>query len=497
MHSPSPSRISVVLLALAVCILVALPALADSQARIVRLSDVQGSVQIDKNTGLGFENAFVNLPITQGTQLRTGDRGRAEIEFEDGSSMRLTPNTTVQFSKLSLNDSGKRVSEVNLVQGMAYVNWLGKDDLALDFSHEKLALDRSAHFRVDASSQTADVAVFKGDVNVEGPNGQLSVEKKKTATFDVADNDKSKIENKVAEQPLDSWDKEAISYHDQYAKNTNNSPYGYGLSDMNYYGSYTNVPGYGMLWQPYFAGVGWDPFMDGAWGFYPGYGYMFASAYPWGWLPYHYGSWTFLGNGGWFWVPGNFYRNNGWWGNGFQPVPVVHGPAGWLPPTRPPVPGVGVASSAPVVRVGTIGNMPPAIPGGRVPPNFRSVVPASIAPGATDRALNVPNRGVSPYVPPTARKAGSMPVTVAPDTRAIYGQYAGATVHPSGHVFAPPTHAAPPGYGVYGGGGYGEAGHGMGAAPAVGTSHAMGPTGGHSTGGGTPHSGGGGHGGPR
>ena len=94
---PSPSRVTFVLL---VCALLALPALADSQARIVRLSDVQGSVQIDKNTGLGFESAFVNLPITQGTQVRTGDRARAEIEFEDGSSLRLTPNTTVEFSKL-------------------------------------------------------------------------------------------------------------------------------------------------------------------------------------------------------------------------------------------------------------------------------------------------------------------------------------------------------------------------------------------------------------
>jgi hypothetical protein len=42
------------------------PLWPDSQARIVRLSDVQGSVQIDKNTGMGFENAFLNLPITQG-----------------------------------------------------------------------------------------------------------------------------------------------------------------------------------------------------------------------------------------------------------------------------------------------------------------------------------------------------------------------------------------------------------------------------------------------
>lgn len=304
MYRLSPTRFGLVLL-LTACALVALPAFADSQARIVRLSDVQGSVQIDKNTGLGFESAFINLPITQGTHLRTGATGRAEIEFEDGSSMRLTPNTSVEFDRLGLNESGKRVSEIHLVQGMAYVNWLGKDDFTLDFSHEKLALDRAAHFRVDASTQIANVAVFKGDVDVEGPNGKLAVEKKKNASFDVADNDKSTVANKIAEAPLDSWDKEATSYHNQYAKNNSaNSPYGYGMSDLNYYGSYSNVPGYGMMWQPYFTGVGWDPFMDGAWGFYPGYGYMFASAYPWGWMPYRYGNWMFVPGMGWMWQPG-------------------------------------------------------------------------------------------------------------------------------------------------------------------------------------------------
>jgi hypothetical protein len=145
--------------------------------------------------------------------------------------------------------------------------------------------------------------VFKGGVDVEGPSGKLAVEKKKTATFDIADNDKSSMSNKVQDAPLDSWDKEAISYHDQYAKN-NNSPYGYGISDLNYYGAYQNVPGYGTMWQPYFTGVGWDPFMNGAWGFYPGYGYMFASAYPWGWMPYRYGNWMFVPNFGWMWQPG-------------------------------------------------------------------------------------------------------------------------------------------------------------------------------------------------
>jgi len=307
MSTPSPSRFSLILVAAAACTLFALPALADSQARIVRLSDVQGLVQMNKNSGLGFENAFINLPITQGVQLRTGANGRAEIEFEDGSSMRLAPNTSVEFSRLGGDDSGKRATEINLVEGMAYVNWMGKDDFALNFSSEKIALDHPAHFRVDTSAQVANLAVFKGDVDVDGPSGKLTVQKRKTATFDAANDDKSTIADKVVEAPLDQWDKEAVAYHDQYAKN-NQTPYGYGASDLNYYGGYTNVPGYGLMWQPYFTGVGWDPFMDGAWGFYPGYGYMFASAYPWGWMPYMYGNWAYAPGYGWGWQPGGFNR---------------------------------------------------------------------------------------------------------------------------------------------------------------------------------------------
>lgn len=343
------SRSSMVFLTAAACALLTLPALAASQARIVRLSDVQGSVQIDKNTGLGFENAFLNLPITQGAQVRTKDRGRAEVEFEDGSTLRLTPNTTVEFSALGLSDSGKRISTINLVEGMAYVNWLGKDDLSLNFSREKISLDHAAHFRVETSLEASKMAVFKGDVDVDGPAGKLVVEKKKTATFVAADDDKYTIAKHVEEAPLDSWDKEASDYHNQYAKN-NSSPYGYGVSDLNYYGSFSNVPGYGMMWQPFFTGVGWDPFMNGAWSFYPGYGYMFASAYPWGWMPYRYGSWTFIPSMGWMWQPGAW--------NTWNTVPRY---AGTLPanfhPLVPPV-AAGTASAVVLGRVGTASTLP-------------------------------------------------------------------------------------------------------------------------------------------
>jgi len=345
MSKLSLSRSNIVLLTAAACALLALPALADSQARIVRLSDVQGSVQIDKNTGMGFENAFLNLPITQGAQVRTHDRGRAEIEFEDGSTLRLTPNTTIEFNTLGLSDSGKRISVINLVEGMAYVNWLGRsgDEFRLNFSREKIALDHAAHFRVQTSPEASKMAVFKGDVDVEGPAGKVIVEKKKMATFDGSDNDKYTLAKNVEEAPLDSWDKEASTYHEQYAKN-NSSPYGYGVSDLNYYGAYSNVPGFGMMWQPYFTGVGWDPFMNGAWSWYPGSGYMFASAYPWGWMPYHYGNWMFLPGMGWMWQPG------GW--NSFTTVPRY---AGTLPANFHPLvaPAAGTVNTVVVGKAGT------------------------------------------------------------------------------------------------------------------------------------------------
>jgi hypothetical protein len=323
----SRSKFAPAVLTTMACALLALPAVADSQARIVRLSDVQGSVLMDKNTGMGFERAFLNLPITQGAQLQTRGNGRAEVEFEDGSTMRLGPDTKVEFSTLGLSDSGKRLSVINLVEGIAYVAWTSKTEaFTLNFASEKVALDRPAHFRVETSADVSKFAVFKGDVEVAGPAGKVMVGKHKMAMFDAGADDKYTVA-KLEEDPLDSWDREASDYHQQYqARNNNSSPYGYGFSDLGYYGSYQNLPGYGLMWQPYFTGVGWDPFMDGAWSWYPGFGFMYVSAYPWGWLPYRYGNWMFVPGFGWMWQPGywnswvNVPRYLGSLPTGFRPL---------------------------------------------------------------------------------------------------------------------------------------------------------------------------------
>ena len=300
-----------------VCLLAA-SCLADSQVRIVRLSSVQGDVQIDRATGEGYEKAFDNLPITQGAKLRTRADGRAEVEFEDGSTVRLAPLTVVEFSALALRDSGAKLSAVDVKHGIAYVNFAGKkdDEFSLNFDKEHIAVADSAHFRVFVAGDGSMVSVFNGNVKVDGPSGQVAVEKKHSASF-LPDKDEPKVAKSVPELEFDDWDKSQQQYHDRYMAKaySDYSPYAYGVSDMNYYGNFSYIPGYGMGWQPFFAGANWDPYMNGAWAFYPGAGYTWVSAYPWGWTPYHYGSWINVPGYGYVWTPGGT-----WAGYGRTPV---------------------------------------------------------------------------------------------------------------------------------------------------------------------------------
>ncbi len=320
---------SVALLMLALGL--ALPASADSQARIVRLSSLDGKVEIDRNTGNGFEKALLNMPVTEGMVLATRD-GKAEVEFEDGSTVRLTPDATLDFKVLSLRDSGERVTTVRLEQGLAYFNIADPkhQEFTVNFARQEVQLDRAARFRIGMARTEASLAVSKGDVSVRGPQGEVEAGKNRTVNFDLENGEQYTVAGNYQPDPFDSWDKEQDEYHQRYAANSyNDSPYRYGFSDLNYYGSYYNFPGYGTLWRPYFAGLGWDPFWEGAWMFYPGFGYTWVSAYPWGWLPYRFGNWVYIGGYGWFWQPG-------YW-NSWAVFPGVrNAPRTWVAP-RPPV----------------------------------------------------------------------------------------------------------------------------------------------------------------
>jgi hypothetical protein len=325
-----------------------------SKIRVVRLSEAKGAVTMDRAIGRGFERAIANMPIVEGSRLRT-DQGVAEVEFEDNSSLRLTPDSVVEFPRLERLATGATASTVRLVRGTAYITLVKSktsNPFSLAFAQQSVALEPGAHVRLDLNESRAELAVLDGAAHVEGPNGAEEIARKKTLTFHLTDQTEW-LEKEIAAEPFDDWDKTAAGYHARTASYNalSSTPYSYGLNDMSYYGTFSDLGGgCGTMWRPYFASAAWDPYGNGSWAYYQGAGYSWVSPYPWGWTPYHYGSWSYCEGAGWGWLPGGAWNGLA---NGGSLI-ASGGPRRILPsPGRPPLPGeptIAAVNLKPLVR---------------------------------------------------------------------------------------------------------------------------------------------------
>src|ERR1039458_10262962 len=132
-----------------------------SKVRIVRLSEVKGEVQMDRDTGRGFERAMANLPIVEKNRLQTGT-GVAEVEFEDNSTLRLAPDSAVEFPKLERLPGGTTASSVLVLKGMAYVSMMKTpgNEFDLLFGQQMLRLPPASHIRLELGDAEAKIAVL-------------------------------------------------------------------------------------------------------------------------------------------------------------------------------------------------------------------------------------------------------------------------------------------------------------------------------------------------
>lgn len=308
-----------------------------SDVRIVRLSQVKGQVQLDRKTDRGFEAAFANLPVTQGAKLKTAE-GVAEVEFEDNSTLRMTPNTVIEFPQLKLGPTGATTSTIHVLQGTVYVSMAKTkgNEFLLAFGEDRVALPPSSHIELHVGAPSTRLQVFDGTAEVQGATGVVTkAGKKKALVFDAEGKTPPTLVSNLEEGPFDEWDRNLADYHKRYA---NAAAFGstgarYGVSDMNYYGSFVNLGSCGSVWRPYFVSAAWDPFSNGIWSWYPNAGYTWVSPYPWGWTPFHSGSWQQCGGSGWGWRPGGQ-----WNGLTNAPQPTKLGPTHLRPPL-PPSPG--------------------------------------------------------------------------------------------------------------------------------------------------------------
>jgi len=339
----------------------------DSQARIVRISYVEGEVRLD--SGQGYESATMNVPLMERDWLQTGSDGWAEVQLEDGSLIRLAPNTVIAFTQLARASSGATLTTVDLDQGEAAFKVTKHDDGEFNVTVKRntIALTHSSTFRVTSTNaDPLEVAVWKGEVGVSDTDngGEITVKKNETFVLDPNDVARYALDKGVNADDLDQWSTQrddALSTYASAGQGYAQSPYQYGASDLNYYGQYYDVPGYGEVWQPNNVGYNWDPFSNGYWSYAPGFGYTWVSAYPWGWMPYRYGRWVFVNGRGWCWAPGG-------WNRWYSRPRLVNAPPGFhapIPPADRRIVDRGPVRNHPEPPAGNVGGSTVGSVGGR------------------------------------------------------------------------------------------------------------------------------------
>ena len=290
----------------------------ESSLQAARLSDVEGAVQLTDAGGQSIDPARMNMPVLPGMQIKTGSDGRAEVQFPDGSVARVTPNSSLRLASVPVNQqpsSAESTVTLTATAGLTYFESVDAQSLTVQVGPEKVTPAAGSLIRVGLDTEPAQVAVIRGsahfataatdalsDVHFDLPMGQTaSIDLHSATDYDVA--------TSVSSDSWDAWntDRDAVlaSLAADQTSARGDSMTGQDLNwnDLDYYGNWYDVPGYGMAWAPDNAGGDFDPYGAGYWSYYTGVGYTWISAYPWGWLPYHCGSWNYYDGGGWMWFP--------------------------------------------------------------------------------------------------------------------------------------------------------------------------------------------------
>ena len=234
--------------------------------QIVRISYLEGDVRVtrasenEKSSKPQWENAVMNLPIKEGDSLVTGKDGRAEIEFEDASTVYLGENSVLNFTDLHTT-AGVPHSEVALVSGTLTTHLdslMGGETFLLRTPTENVLTHYPEKSNLRLTSYLDGLAVTplgQGDLNVTGEN-RVRLTPGKTIFFSDSHHPSTAEEAGKTEDfaAYDAW------VADRYAARTATNeammkdaglakpiP---GLAEMKGKGHFFACPPYGTCWQP-------------------------------------------------------------------------------------------------------------------------------------------------------------------------------------------------------------------------------------------------------
>ncbi len=340
-----------------------------SPRRAVRLSSVDGEVHLFQGNQQLADQALPNTPLFEGTRIDTGDDGRAEVQFEDGSVARISPDSSLTLAVLKGGPGEERESEVLLNGGLGYFEIQGQSDsghMQVRFGDTVVTASGFTVLRIGLDKPPGEVAVFSGNAHLEGgASPTLDLHGGESVALNATSPNNYNLSESIEPDSWDAWNSDRDQALTTAAAGRtaatsglpdSNNP---AWSDLDASGNWYSVPDQGLVWSPYEASSpGWDPYGYGYWMNMPGYGYGWISGEPWGYMPYQCGAWNYYNQFGWGWAPGGCQP---WWGGvgglGVWGVNIGYAPPRYRYPVRPPHPHnprpllAGRAAAEPVIPV--------------------------------------------------------------------------------------------------------------------------------------------------
>jgi len=154
--------------------------------------------------------------LVEGMKLVTAD-GYAEVEMEDGTHVRLTPSTVVDFDQLALHRTGELASVIAVSLGTVYVTTAERKASAIRLQAGRTCIyvNHATHLRLEITPERIELAVFTGNVSVEGPAGHtVEIKKNQSLPIHVAEGEMGTIVPGIEERPNDAWEKKAMQLYE-------------------------------------------------------------------------------------------------------------------------------------------------------------------------------------------------------------------------------------------------------------------------------------------
>ena len=177
-----------------------------SQARAVRLSFVEGTVIARRPGSQKWARAALNMPIEQGVSIATARHGIAEVQFENGSTLRLGELSRVDFMQMGITPDSGYINHLNLTVGFTTVNVIPQrhDEYVVTASGASLVPHGKTEFRADLSHGHLRVEVFKGRVQAADSSQSQQLVRNQALACDYRVRPDFHVTNNIQ---MDEWDR--------------------------------------------------------------------------------------------------------------------------------------------------------------------------------------------------------------------------------------------------------------------------------------------------